>query len=32
MMRRGLVKAGVSSTSNARSQPKDEVLQLLESI
>lgn len=32
MMRRGLVKAGVSSDRSARFQPKDAVLQLLESI
>jgi site-specific recombinase XerD len=32
MMRRSLVKAGVSSKSNARFQPKDDVLRLLDSI
>ena len=32
MMRRGLVKAGVSSDRSARFQPKDAVLRLLESI
>jgi integrase/recombinase XerD len=32
MMRRGLVKAGVSSNRSARFQPKDAVLKLLESI
>ena len=32
MMRRGLVKAGVSRDRSARFQPKDAVLQLLESI
>ena len=32
MMRRGLVKAGVSSNRNARFQPNDDVLRLLESI
>ena len=32
MMRRGLVKAGISSNRSARFQPKDAVLKLLESI
>jgi site-specific recombinase XerD len=32
MMRRGLVKAGVSSDSSARFKPKDAILQMLESI
>ena len=32
MMRRGLVKAGVSSNRNDRFQPKDAILRLLESI
>ena len=32
MMRRGLVKAGISSNQGARFQPKDAVLKLLESI